>query len=413
MPNTKPKRQRWRSGINLFALLALDFFAIIALVMAVITAIGFITVGNGIISVNFWLDPVLLTCLLAFVCVVLTIAVCCIVRGVILQPLGDMLHAMDELKRGNFNVRAENGSRVRIREIEQFVDSFNATAHALGQTEVLRRDFINDFSHEFKTPIVSINGFAELLREPSLTDEERRQYADIIAKESKRLVNLSSDILALQQTEAFDRLPQTDIVPVRVDEQLRQTIMLMQEKWQAKHLNFVVGLHDATVAGHERFLAQMWTNLVDNACKFSPEEGCVRVDMQFTGSSSAIISKRTPFASKAKPSPIATQNNLEPTRAAIIEAKRLTKPRNAPMHAASNKSGAHIVVRIENDGPELDSNALERIFDRFYQNDPSHATQGCGLGLPLVKRVAQLHDGTVTVESTHGHTSFEVRLRAQ
>ena len=378
MPNAIDRLLRNRGGIGLFALLALDLFAIIVVVMAAITTIGFITVLHGTISVDFWRDPALLTGLLALVCVVLTFAVCCIVRGVILKPLADMLRAMDQLKCGNFDVRAENRSPMRIRELDQFVESFNATARALGQTEVLRRNFINDFSHEFKTPIVSINGFAELLRDPNLSNEERQQYARIIAKESKRLVNLSSDILALQQTEALDRLPQTSIEPVRIDEQLRQAVLLMQEKWSSKGLSFNVELAEASIEGHAGFLAQMWNNLLDNACKFSPEGGFIDVEL--------VVEKPGTAAERA----------TRPGKRAAVEA------------AQSPSRG--IRVRVANNGPEISPDQLERIFDRFYQADASHATQGCGLGLPLVRRVAQLHGGKVSAESERGHTTFEVRL---
>lgn len=347
------KRGNW----GLLTLLVFNFFLIIVAIMVVFTTLGFISVERGLLSQDFWTDPILLTLIVLFVSVVLTSAVSFIVKQLVVEPLRDMLHAMGELKRGNFEVRVKNGRSFKIREVDEFADGFNATAEALGQIEILRHDFINDFSHEFKTPIVSINGFAELLRESDLTNDERKEYAEVIAAESRRLVRLSSDILMLRQAESLGYLRESDVGEVCIDEQLRSSVLILQGTWLEKNLNFEVNLDSAAVQGNAGFLHQAWMNLLDNACKFSREGGFVRV-----------------FATER---------------------------------------GGQVTVSVENEGAVIAPEQLGRVFERFYQADPSHATQGCGLGLPLVKCVVELHRGTVFVTSENGRTVFTVKLPSE
>ncbi len=347
-------RKRGLESMGLFALLILDVFAIIAVLMFLVTRIAIFSINNGWLTTESWNNPLALTLLVVLMSIALTAAVSIIVKHVILRPLQDMLYAMGELRDGNFETRVRSGRALKIREVEDFTDSFNATAEALGQTEILRHDFINDFSHEFKTPIVSINGFAELLCEPDLTERERVEYAEVIAKESKRLVELSSSILALRQAESLDNLQGIDNGPVRIDEQLRSALLVVREKWSDKQLAFDVSLVESTITGNAALLNQVWINLLDNACKFSPVNGLIRVNSTIVGS--------------------------------------------------------EVIVRIENDGPSIAPDELDRIFDRFYQSDPSHATLGCGLGLPLVRRILDLHHATVNASSQDGHTIFTVIL---
>lgn len=335
--------------IGLIALFTLDLFLIIVVVLAVVTTIGMVTVETGRASQEFWTNPWLLSALTLLLSGILSAVVVFMSYQIVFKPLRSMLSALRELARGNFDVQAERRRGIPVREIDDFVDAFNTTARELKSVEVLRTDFVDDFSHEFKTPIVSINGFAELLRDETITEDERREYTDIIARESKRLSSMAGDILALRQAESQERL--TDAEEVNAGEQVRRAVILMQKKWSDKHLAFALDVDNATCTGNPELLERVWVNLIDNACKFSPVGGRVEISLHYEG-------------------------------------KGLT-------------------FRATNDGVAISPAALERIFDRFYQADPSHATQGCGLGLPLVRRIAHLHGGTVTAESTpEGHTSF-------
>ena len=157
-------------------------------------------------------------------------------------------------------------------------------------------------------------------------------------------------------------------------EQIRRTCVLLQEKWSSKGLDFQVEVADVVLDGSGAFLERAWMNLIDNACKFSPEGGRVAVTLE----------QRMPLA-----------------------------PARRGHRAALREQATHpiAVFCVENEGPALSSEALEHVFDRFYQADGSHATQGCGLGLPLVKKVIELHGGTISAQSTpSGHTSFTCEL---
>lgn len=368
-------RNRGHRNLGFFFFLTLDVFAIVSFLLFVLSAIGAVSVYRGWLPSEFWMDPILVTVFVLFVSFMLTVAVGVVMRHVVLEPLQDMLFAMSELKRGNFGVRVESGSSLKIREIEDFTESYNAAAESLGETEILRRDFINDFSHELKTPIASISGFAELLCEPDLSEEERAEYAGIIAKESKRLVSLSSSILELRKAEAKGSLSEEEIGRVRFDEQLRQALLLVGEKWAGKELSFDVDLHEAHGAGSEGYLNQVWINLLDNACKFSPDGGTVSVSMSSGGRACSGAMRG-----------------------------------NGHFQDGADGRFGSVRVRIENTGPEIAPEQLERVFDRFYQADSSHSTQGCGLGLALAKRIVELHHGAISIASEKGLTAVSVDL---
>ena len=196
-----------------------------------------------------------------------------------------------------------------------------------------------------------------------LTDEERREYAGIIVEESKRLSGLSERILLLSKMEAAAMLP--SIEEVDVAEQLKRTVMLLEPKLEEKDIRIDLNLDACTVSGNADYLAQLWLNLLDNAVKFSPHGGRVSL---------ALYGGRT---------------GEEGRTASADEA----------------------VIWISDEGCGMDSATMAHIFDRFYQGDSSHASKGSGLGLALCKRIAELHGGTVDVQSAPGKGAvFEVRL---
>lgn len=235
-----------------------------------------------------------------------------------------------------------------------FIRSFNKAAEELGNTEILRKDFINNFSHEFKTPIVSISGFADLLlEEDDLAPEEQKEYLTIIRDESKRLAALATNILTLNRIENQSIL--TDKAAFPLDEQLRQSILVTQQKWRDKALDFEADLPAAGYTGSEALLKEVWLNLLDNAAKFSPEGGQITL--------------------------------------------RLRKDADA------------FVVAVTDHGEGMDAGTQAHIFEQFYQGDTSHTTQGNGLGLSMVKKVLELHGGSIRVDSAPGQGScFTVTL---
>ena len=157
----------------------------------------------------------------------------------ILKPIQRMSISADEIGRGNFNVRVD--VKKGPREFRQLYESFNKMAEQLGQTEMFRRNFINDFSHEFKTPIVSIRGFArQLERDPNLSEEKKREYISIIAAESERLSNMSGNVLLLSRLENEQYITQK--TTIELDEQIRQCILVLERMWSRKNIEFDIEL---------------------------------------------------------------------------------------------------------------------------------------------------------------------------
>ena len=340
--------------VSLTMLLVLNLFAIVMVVSAVATVLVLFGVDGGFLyqDGNVGLGGAL-TFIYA-VCIAIAISMAVMMRTIFIRPLQKLVKSMNELAAGNFDVRIEQEKGYRPTEMRAFVNSFNKAAEQLSSTEILRKDFINNFSHEFKTPIVSINGFAELLLEDDeMPPEEQQEYLTIIRDESKRLADLATNILTLNRIESQAIL--TDTASFPLDEQLRQSVLVTQQKWRSKALNFEADLPETDYTGSEALLKEVWLNLLDNAAKFSPEGGTVGVTLRHE--------------------------------------------KNA------------LTVAITDQGEGMDAEKLSRIFEQFYQGDTSHTTQGNGLGLSMVKKVLELHGASITVDSAPGQGScFVVTL---
>ena len=223
----------------------------------------------------------------------------------------------------------------------------------LASTEMFRNDFINNFSHEFKTPIVSIRGFAKQLQNDELSDEQRSEYIDIIVKESDRLASMSSNILLLTKFENQQMV--TDKTAFYLDEQIRKCILLLEKTWSKKNIDLDIDLQEIRYYSNEEMLSHVWLNILNNAIKFTPENGAVAVKCY--------------------------------------------------------RDSSTVTVKITDNGIGMDDKTQKHIFDKFYQGDASHTIVGNGLGLPLAKRVVTLCGGKITVKSKMGKgTTFIVRL---
>lgn len=255
-----------------------------------------------------------------------------------LRPLYTFMQAIHSVSEGNFQTKIYLEHPKEFRELSR---CFNQMTEELAGIEMLRSDFINNFSHEFKTPMVSILGFAKLLQKGNLTPKEQAEYLDIIIEETERLTALSANILNLSKVESMSLL--TDPTTFNVGEQIRECIVLMEKKWTEKDISFDFHLLEQKMNGNEQLLKQVWTNLIDNAIKFSPAKGEIVLSMS--------------------------------------------------RHSDS------FTVTITDYGCGMDQKTQHYIFDKFYQADSSHSSEGNGLGLALAKKIIELHHGTITVES--------------
>jgi signal transduction histidine kinase len=261
-----------------------------------------------------------------------------------------LIEATKEVASGNFNIRVEESG---IREVARLAKSFNEMAKELSSIETLRSDFISNISHEFKTPIVSIKGFARRLKRNSLTEEQRNEYLDIIISESERLTRLSSNVLLLSRLENTEK--DIEKAEYSLDEQIRRAILLLEPQLQKKQLEVDARIETVQIFAGEEMLNHLWINLLGNAIKFSPNGSTVKITV-------------------------------------------LQKDNEA-------------IVTISDMGEGMDDDIKKHIFVKFYQGDSSRATEGNGLGLSLVKRILELENGSISVESEPGKgTRFTVTL---
>lgn len=269
----------------------------------------------------------------------------------ILSPITRLNQAMGKVAAGDFTVRLENTSI--IDDVRVTYDNFNTMVRELNATEMLQSDFISSVSHEFKTPLAAIEGYATLLEDPSQSPQEQRECVERILFNTRRLTELTGNVLLLSKVD--NQAIPAETKSFRLDEQIRQAILLLEPRWQERETEFDVELESVTWRGNESLLLHVWTNLIGNAVKFGPRGGTVKLTLQ------------------------------------------------------STPAGA--VFTVADQGPGIAPEAMAHIFDRFYQGDTSHRSEGNGLGLALVRRILDFCGGTVAVSSVPGEGSvFTVTL---
>lgn len=269
----------------------------------------------------------------------------------ILHPFKRAINAINQVANGDLEttLHYERGPY----ELIELSHSFNRMTKELSGIDTLRSDFINHFSHEFKTPIVSIQGFAKLLKDPAITEQDRQRYVDIIIQESTRLTSLSANVLNLTKVETIEILPEKS--NIQLDEQLRQVILLLEPKWQVKQISFHLELVECQINSNDELLQQMWINLIDNAIKFSSKNSLITITLR--------------------------------------------------------SDTQEVMISIQDQGLGMDCETQGQVFNKFYQGDRSHTIEGNGLGLSLVKRIITLCQGRIELESTpHQGSTFTVYL---
>ena len=271
-----------------------------------------------------------------------------LVNRLFFAPISRLGQAMGQVAKGNFHVRMEEPQR--FRELQQICDNFNLMAQELGNTEILQTDFVSNVSHEFKTPINAIEGYATLLQDCEGVTAEQQVYVEKILFNTRRLSKLVGNILLLSKVD--NQAIQSRKRNFSLDEQIRQVIVALEPEWVAKDIDLNVDLEPVCYFGDDRLLSHVWSNLIGNAIKFSPQGGYVGITLRKEGT----------------------------------------------------------VFTVEDRGPGIPPESLERIFHRFYQSDSSHQAEGNGLGLALVKQILTTLGGQVAVENLETGCRFTVKL---
>ncbi len=264
--------------------------------------------------------------------------------------------ATRELVQGNFDARvAPVGRWFTDDNDNEIIDCFNTLARELGGLEALRTDFIANVSHEMKTPLAVMHNYGTLLQTPDLPEERRLEYAKGVTDGTRRLADMVTNVLKLNRLENQQIYPQT--AEFDLGEQLCDCLLRYDSTWEEKDIEPETELADGvTVCADRELLELVWSNLFSNAFKFTESGGRVTVRLY--------------------------------------------------------TEGEYAVVRVQDTGCGMTAEVGNHIFEKFYQGDPSRATQGNGLGLALVKRVMDILKGEITVESTVGvGTTFVVKIR--
>ena len=274
-----------------------------------------------------------------------------VLNRIFVHPLVKLADAMKKVAGGDFSLEVKCPSKFRY--IKDVYSAFNMMVRELAKTETLQTDFVSNVSHEFKTPINAIEGYASLLQDKQLSPAEQNIYVEKIMFNTRKLSELVGNILLL--SKVTNQSMQIKATSFRLDEQIRQSILALESKWEEKEIEFDIELEDIVCTGYENLLSHVWLNLIDNAIKFDPQGGTIRISL--------------------------------------------------------SRSGDDAVFSIWNNGPEISPADTERIFTKFYQAESSRASEGNGLGLALVKNIVDSSGGTIGVSSSAGNgTEFTVTL---
>ncbi len=343
-----------RKGLrgNVWITGAVMFFVLIALIIQIaVLVFDYIeerTQNKGLIA------------LLMLVVIILLAAFCTLCdilrrRLTVDKPVEKILDATERISEGDFTARLQIAHTYgKYDQYDLIMENLNAMAAELGKTEVLKTDFISNVSHELKTPLTVIKSYAKLLQKGDLSEEQRVQYAKAVENAANRLNDLITNILRLNKLENQELKP--DYETFSLTDALGEAIIGFEELMEKKSLALTCDLEeDVTVYSSKSYLDIVWNNLLSNAVKFTNEGGMVEVKLK--------------------------------------------------------KEGNKAVVSVSDGGCGISKDTGARIFEKFYQGDNSHAQEGNGLGLALVKKVVDILGGEISVSSEIGKgTTFQVAL---
>lgn len=336
------------------------FFLIVAFIVSCCTIL-FVTIMAESIGISFTPDNIQyaakLTMLNVLILTLLLTVGDSIRRKITVdRPANRIINAGNKLMQGDFSVRIPTKKAFEAGDrFNEIAECFNKMAEELSSTETLRTDFVANVSHELKTPLAVMQNYGTLLQQPDLSEEKRLEYAKSITDASRRLASLITNILRLNKLENQQITP--EFTEFDLSEQVCECLLGFEEAWEKKGLNIETDIEDGiTVKSDAEMMCLVWNNLFSNAVKFTENGGTVSLSIK--------------------------------------------------------SGGAYAVVKISDTGCGISADVGKHIFDKFYQGDTSHATQGNGLGLALVKRVIDITGSEISIESEPGRgTTFTVRIR--
>ena len=271
------------------------------------------------------------------------------------RPTKLITEATEKIMSGDFSVRIKPMQSSGLEGFNQIAEAINRMAEELSSVETLRTDFISNVSHEMKTPLAVMQNYGTLLQTPNLSDEKRIEYAKGVTDGSRRMADMMTNILKLNRLENQQIYPQ--VTEFDLGEQLCECLLQYENVWEKAEIEIDTDIaENVRVKADAELLSHVWNNLFSNAFKFTPTGGTVTVSLT------------------------ATEH--------------------------------HAIVKVTDTGCGMTPEVGAHIFEKFYQGDTSHSVQGNGLGLALVKRVVDIMQGEISVESAVGKGSaFTVKIR--
>jgi len=329
--------------------MVLYIFFVLLFTGLIILSIGYVFLRLNHVSTpgHFSISPFIA---LFFISLIIGTFISIIIGRQMIDPIRQLSDAAKSVAKGNFDIKLNESYHG---EAQDMIVNFNKMIQELQGIETFRNDFIVNVSHEFKTPLAAIEGYATLLQDESLSKEERAAYTGIIIERVRQLSSLAGNILKISKLENQEILVQKSYF--ELDEQIRQALLPFENLWTAKNIDLDLSLPPVSYYGNEDLLFQVWSNLFSNAIKFTPEGGLITTA-------------------------------LEPKQ-------------------------HNVMISITDTGIGMTPEVINHIFDKFYQGDTTRNAEGNGLGLALVKRIIDLCNGEITIQSTPGKgTAFMIAL---
>ena len=266
-----------------------------------------------------------------------------------MKPIKQIIGGMSLLSDGFYDISIDFGKNSALKDLGY---CFNELAKELKNNEIMSKEFINNFSHELKTPLVSISGLINLMKQKDFPEEKRNQYLLIIEEEANRLASLTTNILNLSKLE--NQKIVTDKEKFNFSEQVRKCILLLEKKWDKKQLELSMDFDEYMFVGNEDMIKQMCLNLIDNAIKFAYEKTELYINV--------------------------------------------------------SQDDEYVIFEVENESDHLNDEEIQKIFNKFYRVENSKYIEGNGIGLSIVKKIVELHDGDINVISNNNKVRFIIRL---
>lgn len=342
------KKDKKKSKIII--IFALITSCLVLVLYTLLLAISYLLIQHGHLVIDQPFNSLPLICFV-IIGFIIGIIISSMIMKILYRPINKMSQNFKKISKGEFNIKIED--ETLFDEINELYKNFNIMTKELSSIETLRNDFVVNVSHEFKTPLATIEGYATLLQDVNLDSERRNIYTEKIIESTRSLSTLTKNILTLSKLENQDLV--SDKKMFLLDEQIKQTIIDLESYWSNKNIEFDLDLDETYYSTNEGLSRQIWYNLINNAIKYSNDFGKISISIK--------------------------------------------------------KDDNSIIVIISDNGIGMSKETLQHIFDKFYQADTSHKSEGNGLGLALVKRIITLLKGSIDVESqVNVGSTFKISL---